>query len=122
MFIRKKPNTSGSQSIQVIQKINGRYKVVKTIGSATTQQKIEELVNLARQEIERLCGQPKLFVSQTDEAIEQAFSVLNNASIRTLGPEIIFGKIYDYIGFGSIEEIFFRHLVIARLAFPSEQT
>jgi transposase len=118
MFIRKKPNSSGSQSIQVIQKLNGRYKVVKTMGSATTRQEIEKLVYLAHQEIERLCGQPKLFISPSDEAIERAFAVLDNASIRTLGPEIIFGKVYDYIGFGSIEESLFRHLVIARLAFP----
>jgi len=118
MFVRKKPNRSGSQSIQVIQKVKGRYKVVKTIGSATTRQEIEKLVNLARQEIERLTAQPKLFNSESDTAIEQAFAVLNNANIRTLGPEIIFGKIYDSIGFGAISESLFRHLVIARLAFP----
>ena len=46
------------------------------------------------------------------------FSSLSNASIRTVGPEIIFGKIYDNIGFNSINEELFRHLVIARLAFP----
>jgi transposase len=118
MFVRKLKNRSGSQSVQVIQKLNGHYKVVKTLGSATTQQEIEKLVNLARQEIEKLCGQPKLFVSHGDEAIERAFSVLDNASIRTLGPEIVFGRIYDYVGFGAIEEPLFRHLVIARLAFP----
>lgn len=118
MFIRKKPNKSGSHSVQVIQKLKGRYKVVKTIGSATTQQEIEKLVHLARQEIERLSAQPKLFVSENDAAIEHAFAVLNNANIRTLGPEIIFGRIYDYIGFGAINEELFRHLVIARLAFP----
>jgi transposase len=118
MFIRKKPNASGSQSVQVIQKINGKYKVIKTIGSATTQQKIDQLVNFARQEIERLCAQPKLFVSEEDAAIDQAFALLNNTSIRTVGPEIIFGKIYDYIGFGAVNEELFRHLVIARLAFP----
>jgi transposase len=104
--------------VQVIQKVNHRNKVVKTIGSATTQQEIEKLVNLARQEIENLSGQPKLFISESDAAIEEAFSVLNNASIRTLGPEIIFGKIYDHIGFGAIKEDLFRHLVIARMAFP----
>lgn len=118
MFIRKKPNRSGSQSVQVIQKINGKYKVLKTLGSAIAQHEIENLVNLARQEIDRLSAQPKLFVSQSDAAIEQAFTMLNNASIRTLGPEIIFGRIYDYIGFGVIGEELFRHLVIARLAFP----
>lgn len=118
MFIRKLKNRSGSQSVQVIQKVNGRYKVVKTLGSATMQQEIEILVNQAREEIERLTAQPKLFVGENDAAIEQAFAVLNNASIRTLGPEIIFGKIYDHIGFGLIKEPLFRHLVIARLAFP----
>jgi transposase len=118
MFVRNLKNRSGSQSVQVIQKLHGRYKVVKTLGSATTQQEIEKLVNLAHQEIERLSSQPKLFISQSDVAIEQAFALLNNANIRTLGPEIIFGRIYDYIGFGAIGEELFRHLVIARLAFP----
>ena len=118
MFVRKLKNRSGSLSIQVIQKINGRYKVIKTIGSATTQQEIEKLVNLAKQEIDRLSAQPKLFNSENDVAIEKAFAVLDNASIRTLGPEIIFGRIYDHIGFGTINENMFRHLVIARLAFP----
>lgn len=119
MFVRRKPNASESQSIQIIQKVNGQYKVVKTIGSATTWQEIEKLENLAKQEIERLSGnQHKLFGFENDAIIEQAFAVLNNANIRTLGPEIIFGKIYDFIGFNAIEDEFFRHLVIARLAFP----
>jgi hypothetical protein len=46
-----KPNSSVSQSVQLIQKIKGMYKVLKTIGSATTQQVIERLVSLAKQEI-----------------------------------------------------------------------
>lgn len=118
MFIRKKLNPSGSISIQVIQKVNGRNKILKILGSATTQQKIKNLVNLARQEIDRISAQPRLFVSESDATIEQAFAVLKNANIRTLGPEIIFGRIYDYIGFGAIKENLFRHLVISRLAFP----
>ena len=46
------------------------------------------------------------------------FRSLHNASIRTLGPEIVFGKIYDHIGFGVINEELFRHLVISRITFP----
>jgi len=119
MFIRKKKNASGSQSVQVIQKVRGKYKVVKTIGSAITWQELEKLEHLAKQEIEQLSGNTqKLFGFENDALIEQAFSVLNNANIRTLGPEIIFGKIYDYIGFNAIKDEFFRNLVIARLAFP----
>lgn len=118
MFIRKKHNSSGSISVQVIQKTQGRNKILKIIGSATTQQEVEKLINLARQEIVKLTTQPNLFISESDAAIEQAFAILNNASIRTLGPEIIFGKIYDYIGFDQINEDMFRHLVISRIAFP----
>jgi transposase len=119
MYIRKKRNPSGSISVQVIQKINSRNKILLILGSATRQQEIEKLVFQAKEEIDRLSGNSlKLFGYESDAAIEKAFSALDNASIRTLGPEIIFGRIYDYIGFGAIEEDLFRHLVIARLAFP----
>ncbi|MFO8067519.1 MAG: IS1634 family transposase [Bacteroidales bacterium] len=118
MFIRKKPNASGSLSIQIIQKSRGKYKVVKTVGCATMQHEIENLVNLAKQEIEKLSSQPKLFESEFDTTVEKVFASLQNANIRTVCPEIIFGKIYDYIGFGVIKEPLFRHLVIARISFP----
>lgn len=118
MFLRKKKNKSGSTSVQIISKGRGKYKVVKTIGSSDNEQEIQKLVLLARQEIERLNAQPELFISESDTVVEQVFEALGNASIRTVGPEIIFGKIYDSIGFNEIKEELFRHLVIARLAFP----
>jgi len=118
MFIRKLKNRSGSTSVQVISKFHGRYKVYKTIGSATTQQKIDELILLAKQEIKTIAKQQELFVSKEDSLAETLFESLSNASIRTLGPEIIFGKIYDFIGFDQINEDMFRHLVISRMAFP----
>jgi len=118
MFLRKLKNRSGSISVQIISKERGKYKVVKTIGSSHNEQEIQKLIFLAKQEIERLSTQPELFVSENDTMIEQVFESLGNASVRTVGPEIIFGKIYDSIGFNEIKEELFRHLVIARLAFP----
>jgi transposase len=118
VFIRRLKNRSGSTSVQVIQKINGRYKVLKTIGCATLLHDIEKLELLARQEIERLTSQPKLFVSEQDELIDKTLSTLENSDIRTIGPEIIFGKIYDSIGFNKVGKDMFRHLVISRLVFP----
>lgn len=118
MFLRKKKNASGSISVQVISKTRGKYKVEKTIGSSSNEQELQMLVFLAKQEIEKLSSQPKLFISENDIFAEQLFDVLNNASIKTVGPEIIFGKIYDHIGFSAIKEVLFRHLVISRLAFP----
>jgi transposase len=118
VFVRTKKNASGSYSIQVISKARGRYKVIKSIGSATTRQEIDRLVQLATQEIYRLSKPLSIFPSESDDLIEKVITTLNNSSIRTVGPEIIFGKIFDYIGFNSVGEDLFRHLVISRLAFP----
>lgn len=118
MFLRKLKNRSGSASIQIIQKNQGKYQVVKTIGTSDNEQQIQKLWFAGKQEIERLTAQGALFVSERDNLVEQAFDALQNASVRTVGPEIVFGKIYDHIGFNQIEESLFRHLVIARLAFP----
>jgi len=118
MFLRKLKNRSGSISVQIISKSSGKYKVVKTVGTSRSEQEIIKLIFLGNQEIERISIQPKLFVSESDTIVAQVFSTLNNSSIRTVGPEIIFGRIYDSIGFGDIQEELFRHLVIARLAFP----
>lgn len=118
MFLRKKKNKSGTTSLQIISKSRGKYKVVKTIGSSNNEQDIQKLLFLGRQEIERLNAQSELFISESDTVIEQVFEALGNASIRTVGPELIFGKIYDSIGFNEIKEELFRHLVISRLAFP----
>ena len=118
MFLRKKKNKSGSISVQIISKSGGKYKVVKTIGSGRTEQEIEKLYYLGKQEIERLSFQPQLFISEKDTIVDSIFESLSNASIRVVGPELIFGKIYDKIGFDEIEEDLLRHLVISRLAFP----
>lgn len=118
VFIRKLKNRSGSHSVQIISKARGKYKVITTIGSGKTEQELQKLVFLAQEELDRLKAQSNLFVSEKDVSIEAIFSTLNNSNIQTVGPELIFGKIYNHIGFNQIEEDLFRHLVISRLAFP----
>ena len=118
MFLRKKKNKSSSISVQIISKSGGKYKVVKTIGCGRTEQEVQKLYYLGKQEIERLTMQPKLFISEQDTFIDDIFSSLSNSSIRVIGPETVFGKLYDKIGFNQVKEDLFRHLVISRLAFP----
>ena len=118
MYIRKLKNRSGSTSVQIISKARGRYKVIKSMGSATDQQEINRLVSLANQEIEKMSEQLPLFSSEMDDLVDQVFASLNNSNVQTIGPELIFGRIFEYIGFNKIKEELFRHLVIARLAFP----
>lgn len=118
MFIRNKKNSSGSVSVQILQKENGKNKLIKSVGSATEQSDIALLVAKAQQEIQKISRQRSLFISEKDASIESFISELSNGQIRTIGPELIFGRVYDYIGYNKIDNDLFRHLVIARLAFP----
>jgi transposase len=118
MFLRKLKNRSGSTSVQIISKAQGKYKVVKTIGTTINEQQLQKLWYIGKQELVRISNQPQLFVSENDTIVEQVVDGLKNTNIRTVGPELIFGRIYNHIGFTAIKEELFRHLVIARLAFP----
>lgn len=122
MFVRKKRNPSGSVSVQVIDKSSG-YRVVKTIGTAHDQQDVQRLVELGRLYIARQSRQYALFpADERDNAAVLAFvQTLGNASIRTVGPELIFGRLFDEIGFGVIPEPLFRDIVIARLVYPTSK-
>ncbi len=104
--------------MQIISKSTGRYKVVKTIGSSSSQEGILLLLHQARHELSQIQKQSSLFLSQSDANIEGFLNTLKNADVSVIGPELVFGKIYDHIGFNAINEVLFRHLVIARLAFP----
>ena len=122
MFVRQKRNRSGSVSVQVIDKTNG-YRVVKTIGSARRPEEIQRLVELGKRFIARQSRQYSLFpAEQRDNAVILDFvETLDNASIRTMGPELIFGRLFDEIGFNAIPEELFRDIVVARLVYPDQQ-
>lgn len=122
MFVRKKANASGSVSVQVIDKANG-YRVVKTLGAARDPAEIERLVEMGKAFIARQSKQYVLFPQhERDNAIVLDFvQTLQNASIRTLGPELVFGRLFDEIGFGAIPEGLFRDVVVARLVYPTSK-
>lgn len=121
MFVRKKQNQSGSTSVQVVSKESGRYRVFKSVGSSKDPDEIEKMVLQAKQTIS--CSnksQLKLFSSKSPDAlvIDAFVKGLKNAQVHTIGPELIFGTLFDRIGFNVIPDELFRHLVVARLAYP----
>jgi len=120
MFVRKKLNKSGIVSVQVIDK-HGGYRVVKTVGSSRDQKEIEQLVADGWRFIDNRNGNQQGLISllnQDEQAVETFLTTLPNSAVRTVGPELIFGTLFDRIGFNSIKDNLFRHLVVARLAFP----
>ena len=95
--------------------------MIKTLGSGRSDQEIEFLYHRARQEIQQMEGNTSLFINRDDALIESFISNLDNSQVQVIGPELIFGKIYDAIGFGKVNNVLFRHLVITRLYHPGSK-
>lgn len=123
MFVRKLKNRSGSVSVQAILKKNGAYSVVKTFGSSKDPNKIEQLLLAARAFAQNPSGSLPLFatLSREDLIIRNFLEGLGNDTVRTIGPELIFGTLFDRIGFNAVRDELFRHLVVARLAYPTSK-
>jgi len=121
MFIRKKKNRSGNISVLIIDKSDGVPRVIKSFGSSNTSQGVELLYQKARQHLQSLSRQTELFLSVDDAIIESYLQSIQNGQVQVKGPELVFGKLYDRLGFGVIKEDLFRHLVIARLSYPGSK-
>lgn len=122
MFVRKKANASGSVSVQVIDKSAG-YRVVKSVGAAHDPAEVERLMEDGKAFITRQSKQYTMFPQgEHDNGVVLDFvTTLQNASIRTIGPELIFGRLFDLIGFDAIPEKLLRDIVVARLVYPTSK-
>ena len=116
MFIRQKKNKSGSISVQIIQKIGRINKVVRTLGSSSVQGEIDRLQQQAEYEKERLYG-PTLF----DPIPAEDLKNVTNDCIRVIGPDVVFGELYNRIGFDSIGEPLLKAMAISRLTHPGSK-
>lgn len=101
MFIRKKRNSSGSISVQILEKVDRKNKLIKTIGSSKDKNEIEILYQEALKLIPQLTSQPQLdlFPNENNENIFDTFvKNLSTNSIVCIGPELIIARL-DSIGF-----------------------
>lgn len=123
MFVRRNRNRGGSVSVQIISKDGGQYRVVETVGTSKDFDEVEKLVVEAKDRINNPTNQAPLFsfLSGTDVAIENFVENISNLQIHTIGPELIFGNLFNQIGFKVIKDELFRHLVVARLAYPTSK-
>lgn len=122
MFVRKKPNKSGSVSVQVVAKTRSRkQKVVKSVGSSKDPKEIERLVAEGRDYITSHHEPLLPGIDEDEVGFERFVSELNNSQIQVIGPELVFGSLYDRIGYGRISSDMFRHMVICRLFNPGSK-
>lgn len=116
MFVREKVNKSGVISVQVITKINGKSKLVKTIGRSRDNRVIADIVKQGRQFIASFSGQQSLDFSDESSLLKSVFQSIN--SHTEVGTELLLGKIFDDIGFRVVNDAIFRQLVLSRLSYP----
>ncbi|MDN5103257.1 hypothetical protein O8C99_08665 [Aliarcobacter butzleri] len=96
MFVRKKINSSGSISVQILEKTNRTNKLIQTVGSSKDEIEIERLYNRAFEIIDQLKQQSRFnFYSNQDESILNFTQQLSNSNIQAVGSQLIFGKLFD---------------------------
>ena len=122
MFVLRKVNKSGSTSVQVVDKSGGGYRVVYSLGAASEEWEIQRLEARGRQYVkEHSHPELPLFGQGIDERFEELISGLGNSQVQVIGPEVIYGKLYDEIGYGAVGSRMFRHLVVCRLFNPGSK-
>ena len=122
MFLRKKPNKTGTVSVQVIDKSTGKYKVIKSFGVGRTKFEVSVLETKARQFMREYQGLTNsLFADREELLLDEFISRLSNSQLQVIGPELIFGSLYDKVGYNRISDDLFRHLVITRLFHPGSK-
>jgi hypothetical protein len=123
MFVRKKKNRSGTISVVVVSKAQGKFKEVKNFGTALSDEDAEVLCEEARFWLHTHDGQQILDfddvkgreLEETSRFIDHIDSVLIN------GTQLLLNRIYDDIGFNRIPDEILRHLVIARVSQPASK-
>lgn len=117
--MRQKKNKSGVISVQVIDKSSGRYKMIKTIGSSSNLQEVQQLIEQGKYWIRKHTGVQELDFTDYRRHTELVLQGLEEISVH--GPELLLGKIFDEIGFNQVKDELFRQLVLARLCFPASK-
>jgi transposase len=119
MFVRQIKHKNGKTYIQVVDKSSGEYQVVKSFGSATSDQAIKSLIEKANSWMKSTGGLSEL---DFEDEISQYHQLLKNiTSHKLVGIELVLGKIFDEIGFKKIKEELFRDLVLYRLVYPKSK-
>lgn len=125
MFVRKKRNNSGTTSIVVVVKTNGKFKVVKTIGIAKDEAEIDQFYKEGKLWADRQVKGRDIFQQhsqETEERVVADFLLSNIENILQNGTQLILNRVYDSIGYHAIDDYILRQLVISRLNQPMSKS
>ena len=120
MFVRKKTNRSGTISIVVVSKANGKFIEVKKFGVAKSEEEAADLYQKAILWLRTHDGQQEFdFGNNRARELEETIRVVDNMdAVLINGTQLLQNQVYDSIGFNQIPDEILRHLVIARVSQP----
>ena len=120
MFVRKKVNRSGTTSVVVVSKAQGKFTEVKKFGVAKSAEEAESLFRQAQAWLRTFGGQQEIdFDNLKGREAEETERVLANMdAVLINGTQLLLGLVYDSIGFNRIPDDILRHLVMARVSQP----
>ena len=122
MFVRKKVNKSGSTTIVIVEKTpTRRQRVVRNFGASKDESTIQQLIRQAKSYITAHTKPELPYIDVEEQRVHDFLHSLTNSQIQVIGPELIFGELYDRIGYDAIKSDIFRHLVICRLYNPGSK-
>jgi len=124
MFIRKKKNRSGTTSIVVVDKSNGRFRELKTIGVSSDDKEIAVLYQQGKKWIDSHCGNRDMFglaEQQREEKLVTEYLLNNVENILLNGTQLILNEVFKLVGFDVIDDNILKHLVVARLCQPTSK-
>lgn len=125
MFVEKKLNKSGSTSVRIMRKVHGKKEFVKAVGCSSDADEIDQLVKRGNRWIEEYQSGIPLFEFD-DEAVayDNVLASLRQSQLRLVGPELIYGTLFDRIGYDKVKtanNALFRALVVTRLYHPGSK-
>ena len=90
--------------------------VLKSFGSADSEQKLNQLISRAKRWIDLQSGMKEIDFSNSDVLIEKFVNSIKR--MTHVGFDHLLGRIFDEIGFHRIDDDLFKQLVICRIAYP----
>ena len=124
MYVRKKPNRSGSTSVVIVEKRNGKTYYLKTIGVSSDPKEINDLYLQGKRWISEQTRGLDMFIEQLRQDEEKLFveGFLNKIEqILINGTQLILNPIYKSIGFDKINDDVLKHLVVSRICQPQSK-
>lgn len=124
MFVRRKHNRSGTTSVQVVAKVGGKYRVQKSFGCSRDESVLAAFERQARQWAAEHEFGGDLFMREDAAAYDAVFAGIRQDQLRLVGPELVYGRLFDRIGFNGVrtsDDELFRSLVVTRLYRPGSK-